>query len=441
MLFAVLCAHAGCSEPSDESIEAEVSDDEGEVDEHPTRLTLRAPDIPEERPALAVIEGETDLIAYQLNSPIFDSAGRDASIKGIIRRGDRIARERVFRRAGCSGWWYEVPGGYTCSRHGFKLGDTIEVPFRPADRDGVMPYRYAMVVNDDTPRLYRVPTGEELELLGDPESSPRVLESRLNGDYFVALDRAEEDPSGTSWWRSIRGRYVSDDDLEHLETPEMIGEALDDAELPIAFVFGEERPLYRIEEGIREVGTAEKHARLSGVVEREIDGERWVVADDGRALRREHVRLAVVGDRSERIPSGAHWIHVNLAEQTLVAYEGGEPVYATLVSSGKEGYDTPAGVFRIREKYVSITMSGEDPIDGPYEVEEVPWTMYYFESYALHGAYWHDDFGRVRSHGCTNIAPADARWLFRWTSPEVPAGWHARRLRKGTWVQLTRDAS
>lgn len=304
-----------------------------------------------------------------------------------------------------------------------------------------MPYRYAMVANDDAPRLYRVPTDDELDALDDPESTPRVLESRLKGDYFVALDRTEEDPRGQSWWRSIRGRYVADGDLEHLDTPEMIGEALDDSELPIAFVFGEQRPLYRIDDVVRQVGVAEKHARLTGVTEREIDGERFVVADDGRALHRDHVRLAVRGERSDRIPPDAKWIHVDLSEQTLVAWEGDAPVYATLVSSGKEGYDTPAGVFRIREKYVSITMSGEDPIDGPYEVEEVPWTMYYWESYALHGAYWHDDFGRVRSHGCTNIAPADARWLFRWTSPEVPAGWHARRLRKGTWVQLTRDAS
>jgi hypothetical protein len=72
-------------------------------------------------------------------------------------------------------------------------------------------------------------------------------------------------------------------------------------------------------------------------------------------------------------------------------------------------------------------MRGEDPVDGPYEVEEVPWTMYYSGGYALHGAYWHDQFGRVRSHGCTNLAPADARWLLRWTDPPLPAGWHSIR--------------
>ena len=84
-------------------------------------------------------------------------------------------------------------------------------------------------------------------------------------------------------------------------------------------------------------------------------------------------------------------------------------------------------------------MRGEDPVDGPYEVSEVPWTMYYSGSYALHGAYWHDDFGKTRSHGCTNLAPADARWLFQYTDGRVPSSWHALRQLEGTPVYITRD--
>jgi hypothetical protein len=63
--------------------------------------------------------------------------------------------------------------------------------------------------------------------------------------------------------------------------------------------------------------------------------------------------------------------------------------------------------------------------------------MYFEGSYALHGAFWHDRFGQVRSHGCVNLAPEDARWLFRWTTPLLPAGWHgvvAPRPNIGTWV-------
>jgi hypothetical protein len=192
------------------------------------------------------------------------------------------------------------------------------------------------------------------------------------------------------------------------------------------------------EQALTPVGTAEPHARVSAIREAEIDGHPLVVAPDNLALPRERVRIARRIKRPTDVPRGAKWIHVDLAEQTLVAYEGNDPVFATLVSSGKgKEFATPIGLFQIREKHISITMSGPDPDHGVYEVGEVPWTLYYHDSYALHGAYWHDDFGQTRSHGCTNIAPADARWLFYWTDGDVPPGWNGIRNIKGTWVYLT----
>jgi lipoprotein-anchoring transpeptidase ErfK/SrfK len=150
------------------------------------------------------------------------------------------------------------------------------------------------------------------------------------------------------------------------------------------------------------------------------------------------VRIARDVKRPSDIPANSKWIHVDLSEQTLVAYEGDEPVYATVISSGKEGYEPPTGTFQVQQKYVSTTMNATDPIDGFYEVEEVPWTLYYHGGYALHGAYWHTDFGKVRSHGCTNVAPEDARWLYYWSDPDVPPAWHAVRFQpETTWVYFT----
>ena len=63
--------------------------------------------------------------------------------------------------------------------------------------------------------------------------------------------------------------------------------------------------------------------------------------------------------------------------------------------------------------------------DNEFELRDVPWVMYFKGGYALHGAYWHDDFGKVRSHGCINLAPIDARFVFWWSAPEVPEHWHA----------------
>lgn len=62
---------------------------------------------------------------------------------------------------------------------------------------------------------------------------------------------------------------------------------------------------------------------------------------------------------------------------------------------------------------------------GAYSIENVPWVMYFRDSFALHGAFWHSGLGAVRSHGCVNLSPDDARWLFHWTSPTLPDGWHA----------------
>ena len=125
------------------------------------------------------------------------------------------------------------------------------------------------------------------------------------------------------------------------------------------------------------------------------------------------------------------WIDVDLTRQALVAFEGTRPVFATLISSGRRNpqdkekdFPTPAGSYRIREKHVTTTMDGDVASDGPYSIEDVPWVMYFQGSYALHAAFWHDAFGHMRSHGCVNMAPEDARTLFAWTDPPLPAGWH-----------------
>src|SRR5690606_18242956 len=186
-------------------------------------------------------------------------------------------------------------------------------------------------------------------------------------------------------------------------------------------------------------GTAERFARFAVAQVREREGQRLVIASDGFAVAADEVRVARRRDRPDEVGGSDKWIHVDLDQQVLVAYEGDRPVLATLVSSGKAGFEPPLGLFRVHKKYTTVTMSGPDPDAGTYAVEEVPWTMYYWASYALHGAYWHDEFGHVRSHGCTNIPPTDARWLFYWSEPELPVGWHAEVGVRGPWVYFGKD--
>ncbi|MEZ4365199.1 MAG: L,D-transpeptidase [Kofleriaceae bacterium] len=126
--------------------------------------------------------------------------------------------------------------------------------------------------------------------------------------------------------------------------------------------------------------------------------------------------------RRRREPS-ERWIDVDLAQQVLVAYEGTIPVYATLVSTAARKYVTPAGIWRIGAKDVKRRMRNAEESATSWNVADVPYVMSFRKMYALHGAYWHDGFGRQRSHGCVNLAPADAQRMFEWSLPEVPAGW------------------
>ena len=110
------------------------------------------------------------------------------------------------------------------------------------------------------------------------------------------------------------------------------------------------------------------------------------------------------------------WIEVNLYEQTIAVYDQGKMVYATLTASGIEPFWTRPGLFQVYEKLTSTPMRGAFEADrsDAYYLEDVPWTMYYDKARALHGAYWHNSFGSVRSHGCVNLSVGDARWLFDW---------------------------
>ena len=128
--------------------------------------------------------------------------------------------------------------------------------------------------------------------------------------------------------------------------------------------------------------------------------------------------------------TGKKWIDVSIKKQLLVAWEGTRAVYGALVSTGRGGMADPTtttatirGTFFIRAKHVSGTMDGTEGQDS-YELHDVPFIQYFHEGYALHGAFWHDEFGKPRSHGCVNLAPADAAWLFEWTDPIVPPEWH-----------------
>lgn len=112
-----------------------------------------------------------------------------------------------------------------------------------------------------------------------------------------------------------------------------------------------------------------------------------------------------------RVGDNFRWIDVNLTHQRLIAYEGDTPVRTVIVSTGLPRTPTVTGRFRIYVKYKTDHMSGPD-----YNLPNVPYVMYFYAGYGLHGTYWHQNFGQPMSHGCVNLPTPDAEWLFNWAS-------------------------
>ncbi len=110
-------------------------------------------------------------------------------------------------------------------------------------------------------------------------------------------------------------------------------------------------------------------------------------------------------------PAGERWIDVNLSAQRLTAYQGNAPVFSTLISGGLPRTPTVVGRFKIYSKLTSTRMTGSG-----YDLPNVPYAMYFYKGYAVHGTYWHNNFGRPMSHGCVNMRTQDAAWLFNWAS-------------------------
>lgn len=110
-------------------------------------------------------------------------------------------------------------------------------------------------------------------------------------------------------------------------------------------------------------------------------------------------------------PAGGRWIDINLSTQRLTAYQGNTPVFSALISGGLPRTPTVVGRFKIYTKLTSTRMSGPG-----YDLPNVPYTMYFYKGYAIHGTYWHNNFGRPMSHGCVNMRTQDAAWLFNWAS-------------------------
>jgi hypothetical protein len=263
---------------------------------------------------------------------------------------------------------------------------------------------------------------------------------------FALLGTFEHD--GRQWGMTTDLTILPLDRVRIVKPSAFHGIQLDDAtSLPVVFVRGKHAFRYPLSEtGGLGHGEPLAHREAVPVTDtmRRFGGTLYLQAKDGTFVSSEQT---VKIERFHKAPAwataGRKWIDVSILRQTLVAYEGEKPVYATLVSTGADGtgdpkktHSTIQGAFLIHTKHTTVTMDG-DTVGDEFDFRDVPFVQYFTEGFALHAAYWHDEFGTPRSHGCVNLAPIDAAWLFAWTDPPVPEGWHAAlSLKRGTLVYI-----
>ena len=143
----------------------------------------------------------------------------------------------------------------------------------------------------------------------------------------------------------------------------------------------------------------------------------YVPAHDMRLVPNDELTLL-----SPDVPDGDKHIYVDLKTQLVTAFEGEQMVLSQRCSSGAEGTETPTGEFSTYHKGPSVHMTNDgDALEKIYNLPGVPWCSFFTGlGNAFHGAYWHNDYGRPRSHGCVNLSADAAKFLYRWTRPTVP---------------------
>jgi hypothetical protein len=204
--------------------------------------------------------------------------------------------------------------------------------------------------------------------------------------------------------------------------------------LPVAFVHKSGVHTWSLRKGEADKSDDELERRapvpLTGKF-RTVDGIRFEEAEEGYWVRAQDVTVIVRRTKFPDFAKGSQkWLDVSLANQTITAYEGRKPVYATLISSGRDVVGdpqqtaaTPRGTFHVRSKHVSL---GIDPreVRQSFDIADAPWVLTLDSDLAITGSYW-SEVGEAQGYHNIALSPIDARRIWMWADPQVPEGWHA----------------
>ncbi|MBI4954208.1 MAG: L,D-transpeptidase [Myxococcales bacterium] len=416
--------------------------------------------------------GPTHIAARSGFVAIYAAPRPDAARIGMFRAGQVVPLRAPARATGpdvgpCAEGWYALePRGFVCpsERTTFARDDARVAAARELLPPPGAAYPYHYGLSRGAARYYRIPTaaeqratewGLDARLAGLPAPSgppptpalARYFAERAASEATLHLPHTGPlaPPGAKLAWSTelvAEGRVfvvtselelVPRDELEEL--PRVGGAGTSSPELPFALSvaagprFALAADAVPVPGAMRESGRFERRELLPLAAPPALVGPFVALADGGFA-RASDLGIFVTRPRPPDVGPAERWLHVGVNAGTLVAYEGDRPVYAALASPGRSGaapdaeFGTPPGRYRIAQKWLTGDMSGRLN-GGGWRTREVPFVAYYDGSYAVHGAFWHDVFGRPRSHGCINLTPADASALFGWLEPALPSEWYA----------------
>ncbi len=414
---------------------------------------------------------------------IYTDTGPKRTRYGYMRAGAIIdARGPALVNDGCKGGWYRVnPRGFVCLGKGatLKIDNPVVVSnsVRPVRGQG-LPYLYALAGEVAPLRYFRLVSKAEMEkvegkgilarvirwkerlaakgvmkILGEPGAPPDFLSTKekiqkaygvpRHLHFAVHAGRAAPDSGfaimkvfeheGRVFGLTTELDVIALDRTRVVKPSEFHGAELTEGEvLPVAFLESHYSQSFKA----NDAGQMSPKENLRHRQALKLTGKRrlgFFEVRDGSYIPVEGLRIIKARTSFPSFAVGTRkWIDISIRQQSLVAYVGKKPVYVTLVSTGRGGLGDPEkvhatarGSFMIHSKHVSATMDGSEDKSDSYNLLDVPFVQYFHKGYALHGTYWHDEFGKVRSHGCVNLSPIDAAWLFEWTDPIVPDGWHS----------------
>jgi hypothetical protein len=366
------------------------------------------------------LEGVRSVMVLRRDEPLFVEPNKGAARRGAAERGARLPVFELVRGGGCVGRWFSVgPLAWICEE-GAEASAATAPAERPRDvsADG-LPYDYYFVGPDGSFGYGDLAVAED-----------GVPETQLLPGFGVAITREGQKPGGERYGLSTHGFWIPLRDLRRVTAPTFRGSPVSDV-LDVAWVNADKVHLRKLPGGAVARDVVPRQTRLQVFETSEVAGKQWLRVGEASWLLASEVARPSRLPRPSEVKAGEHWFDVELATQTLVAYAGDRPVFATLVSSGRgpEGtvLGTPKGIHRIWVKLGSSDMDNLENLEANenYAIQAVPWVMYFQKGYGLHGTFWHHAFGRVQSHGCVNLSPADAERLFDWASPRLPSGWTA----------------